>query len=108
MIDVFARWIVGWRALASLRTDLALERTRAGHLRPVRHATGDLVHHSDRGTQYLYTERLADASIELSVGSGGDAYDNALAEAVIGLFKTEVIRRRGPVAQSGDRGIRNA
>ena len=61
--------------------------------------TGDLVHHSDRGTQYLsirYTERLADAGIELSVGSRGDAYDNALAETVIGLFKTEVIRRRGP------------
>src|SRR5438105_692844 len=59
----------------------------------------DLVHHSDRGTQYLsirYTERLADAGIELSVGSRGDAYDNALAETVIGLFKTEVIRRQGP------------
>ena len=57
------------------------------------------MHHSDRGTQYLsirYTERLADAGIELSVGSRGDAYDNALAETVIGLFKTEVIRRRGP------------
>ncbi len=57
------------------------------------------MHHGDRGTQYLsirYTERLADAGIELSVGSRGDAYDNALAETVIGLFKTEVIRRRGP------------
>ena len=62
-------------------------------------APGDLVHHSDRGTQYLsmrYTERLADAGIALSVGSRGDAYDNALAETIIGLFKTEVIRRRGP------------
>ena len=61
--------------------------------------TGDLVHHSDRDTHYRsirYTERLADACIELSVGSRGDAYDNALAETVIGLFKTEVIRRRGP------------
>jgi len=60
---------------------------------------GDLVHHSDRGTQYLsmrYTERLADAGIEPSVGSRGDSYDNALAESVIGLFKTEVILRRGP------------
>ena len=60
---------------------------------------GDLVHHSDRGTQYLsmrYTERLADAGIEPSVGSRRDSYDNALAESVIGLFKTEVIRRRGP------------
>jgi transposase InsO family protein len=61
--------------------------------------TGDLVHHSDRGTQYVsmrYTERLADAGIEPSVGSRGDSYDNALAESVIGLFKTEVIRRKGP------------
>ena len=60
---------------------------------------GDLVHHSDRGTQYLsmrYTERLADAGIEPSVGSRGDSYDNALAESVIGLFKAEVIRRKGP------------
>ena len=60
---------------------------------------GDLVHHSDRGTQYLsmrYTDRLADAGIALSVGSRGDAFDNALAETVIGLFKTEVIRRQGP------------
>ena len=60
---------------------------------------GDLVHHSDRGTQYLsmrYTERLAEAGIEPSVGSRGDSYDNALAESVIGLFKTEVIRRKGP------------
>ena len=62
-----------------------------------------LIHHSDRGTQYLsirYTERLADAGIEPSVGSRGDSYDNALAESVIGLFKTEVIRRRGPGGSS--------
>ena len=99
VIDVFARRIVGWRASASLRTDLALDALEQAIYDRCDATTGDLVHHSDRGTQYLsirYTERLADAGIELSVGSRGDAYDNALAETVIGLFKTEVIRRRGP------------
>jgi putative transposase len=99
VIDVFARRIVGWRASASLRTDLALDALEQAIYDRCDAETGDLVHHSDRGTQYLsirYTERLADAGIELSVGSRGDAYDNALAETVIGLFKTEVIRRRGP------------
>ncbi len=99
VIDVFARRIVGWRASASLRTDLALDALEQAIYDRCDTDTGDLVHHSDRGTQYLsirYTERLADAGIELSVGSRGDAYDNALAETVIGLFKTEVIRRRGP------------
>ena len=97
VIDVFSRRIVGWRVAASLRTDLALDALeQALHARP--HADG-LVHHSDRGVQYLsirYTERLATASIASSVGSVGDSYDNALAESVIGLFKTEVIRARGP------------
>jgi putative transposase len=99
VIDTFARRIVGWRASASLRTDLALDALEQAIYDRCDTDTGDLVHHSDRGTQYLsirYTERLADAGIELSVGSRGDAYDNALAETVIGLFKTEVIRRRGP------------
>jgi transposase InsO family protein len=99
VIDVFARRIVGWRASASLRTDLALDALEQAIYDRCDTHTGDLVHHSDRGTQYLsirYTERLADAGIELSVGSRGDAYDNALAETVIGLFKTEVIRRCGP------------
>jgi transposase InsO family protein len=99
VIDVFARRIVGWRASNSLRTDLALDALEQAIYDRCDTDTGDLVHHSDRGTQYLsirYTERLADAGIELSVGSRGDAYDNALAETVIGLFKTEVIRRRGP------------
>jgi putative transposase len=99
VIDVFARRIVGWRASASLRTDLALDALEQAIYDRCDADTGDLVHHSDRGTQYWsirYTERLADAGIELSVGSRGDAYDNALAETVIGLFKTEVIRRRGP------------
>lgn len=97
VIDVFSRMIVGWRASRSLRTDLALDALdQALWARP---ASGGLVHHSDRGVQYLsirYTERLAQAGIEPSVGSVGDSYDNALAESVIGLYKTEVIHRRGP------------
>ena len=97
VIDVFARRIVGWRASTSLRTDLALDALeQALYDRP---GVEDLVHHSDRGIQYLsirYTERLAEAGIEPSVGSVGDSYDNALAESVIGLYKTEVIRQRGP------------
>ena len=97
VIDVFSRRIVGWRVSSSLRTDLALDALeQALHARP--HGK-DLVHHSDRGVQYLsirYTDRLADAGIACSVGSVGDAYDNALAETINGLYKTEVIRRRGP------------
>lgn len=97
VIDVFSRLIVGWRVSSSLRTDLALDALeQALHARP--HGD-DLVHHSDRGVQYLsirYTERLADAGIACSVGSVGDAYDNALAETINGLYKTEVIRRLGP------------
>ena len=97
VIDVFARSIVGWRVSRSLRSDLALDALeQALHARAPAEA---LVHHSDRGVQYLsirYTERLAEAGIERSVGSIGDSYDNALAETVIGLFKTEVIERRGP------------
>jgi putative transposase len=97
VIDVFARSIVGWRVSSSLRSDLALDALeQALHARA---PAEDLVHHSDRGVQYLsirYTERLAEAGIERSVGSVGDSYDNALAETVIGLYKTEVIRRRGP------------
>jgi transposase InsO family protein len=98
VVDVFSRRIVGWRVSNSLRTDLALDALeqalydRAGDL-------AGLVHHSDRGTQYLsirYTERLAEAGIAPSVGSRGDSYDNALAESINGLFKTEVIWRRGP------------
>ena len=101
VIDVFARRIVGWRVSTSLRTDFVLDALEQAIYDRRGDGAGDLVHHSDRGTQYLsmrYTERLADAGIALSVGSRGDAYDNALAETIIGLFKTEVIRRRGPVA----------
>jgi len=99
VIDAFARRIVGWRVSASLRTDLALDALeQALYARQLSDRDG-LVHHSDRGTQYVsirYTERLAEAGIEPSVGSVGDSYDNALAETIIGLYKTEVIRRRGP------------
>jgi len=95
--DVFSRKIVGWRVSNSLRSDLALDALeQALHSRQ---KLGELIHHSDRGVQYIsirYTERLAAAGIEPSVGSVGDSYDNALAETIFGLFKTEVIRRNGP------------
>jgi len=99
VIDAFARRIVGWRASHSLRTDLALDALEQALHDRSRAAKQSLIHHSDRGVQYLslrYTERLAEAGIEPSVGSIGDSYDNALAESIIGLYKTEVIRRRGP------------
>ncbi len=97
VIDVFSRRIVGWRATHSLRSDLALDALEQALYD--RETDAGLVHHSDRGVQYLsirYTERLAEAGIEPSVGSRGDSYDNALAESVIGLFKTELIRQAGP------------
>jgi transposase InsO family protein len=99
VIDVFARRIGGWRVSSSLRTDFVLDALDQAIYARCDNTVGDLVHHSDRGSQYLsmrYTERLADAGIEPSVGSRGDSYDNALAESVIGLFKAEVIRRKGP------------
>jgi transposase InsO family protein len=93
IIDVFARWIVGWRVSRSLRTDLVLDALEQALWS--RQETDGLIHHSDRGSQYLsirYTERLAEAGIHASVGRVGDSYDNALAETIIGLYKTEVIR----------------
>ncbi len=99
VIDVFARRIVGWRVSASLRTDFVLDALEQAVCERGAGRASGLVHHSDRGTQYLsmwYTDRLLDAGIAPSVGSRGDSYDNALAESVIGLFKTEVIRRQGP------------
>lgn len=99
VIDVFARRIVGWRVSTSLRSDLALEALEQALYDRQFDGTERLIHHSDRGVQYLsirYTERLAEAGIEPSVGSTGDSYDNALAESVIGLYKTEEIYRRGP------------
>jgi putative transposase len=98
VIDVFARRIVGWRVSRSAETGFVLDALeQALHARQP--AESGLIHHSDRGAQYVsirYTERLAEAGIEPSVGSVGDSYDNALAETINGLYKTEVIRRRGP------------
>jgi transposase InsO family protein len=97
VIDAFSRFIVGWQASRSLRTDLALDALEMAIWRRRGRLEG-LVHHSDRGGQYLsirYTERLAEAGAVTSVGSRGDSYDNALAETIIGLYKTELIRRRG-------------
>ena len=99
VIDAFARRIVGWRVSSSLRSDIALDALEQA-LYDRRIGDGEeLIHHSDHGVQYVsirYTERLAEAGIEPSVGSVGDSYDNALAETIIGLYKTEVIRQRGP------------
>jgi transposase InsO family protein len=98
VIDVFARRIVGWRVSRTAHAALVLDALEQA-LHERRPAKGGLIHHSDRGGQYVsirYTERLLGAGIEPSVGSVGDSYDNALAETVIGLFKTELIRRRGP------------
>jgi transposase InsO family protein len=99
VIDVFARRIVGWRVSSSLATHFVLDALEQAIYDRCDSPPDGLVHHSDRGTQYLsmrYTDRLAEAGIAPSVGSRGDSYDNALAESVIGLFKTEVIRVKGP------------
>jgi putative transposase len=103
VIDVFSRFIVGWQASRSLRTDLALDALEMALWRrrvasPAGRLDG-LIHHSDRGVQYLairYTERLAECGVIASVGSRGDSYDNALAESFHGLYKTELIRHEGP------------
>jgi putative transposase len=98
VIDVYSRLIVGWSLGTTLRTEMPLEALEMALWRRGRALEG-LVHHSDRGTQYTsirYTERLAEAGIAPSVGSAGDAYDNALAESTIGLYKAELIRRKGP------------
>ncbi len=99
VIDVFARRIVGWRVSSSMHTDFVLDALEQALYDRQPQQTDGLVHHSDRGSQYVsirYTERLAEAGIEPSVGSRGDSYDNALAETINGLYKAEVIHRRGP------------
>jgi putative transposase len=99
VIDVFARMIVGWQASRSLRTDLALDALEQAIWARKDDGLDELVHHSDRGVQYLsirYTERVAEAGGVSSVGSRGDSFDNALAESVIGLYKTELVRNKGP------------
>lgn len=98
ILDVYARFVVGWHAARSLRTDLALTALEMALWRR-RGELGELIHHSDRGSQYLalrYTDRLDEAGVVASVGSKGDSYDNAMAESFIGLYKTELIERHGP------------
>jgi putative transposase len=97
VIDVFARCIIGWRVARSMHAELVLDALEQAIWS--RSGIDGVVHHSDRGSQYLsirYSERLAEAGAQPSVGSIGDSYDNALAETIIGLFKTEIIHRRGP------------
>jgi transposase InsO family protein len=97
VIDVYARAIVGWRVLRTMKTGLVLDALEQALW--ARKDREDLIHHSDRGSQYLsihYTERLAEAGINASAGTTGDSYDNALAETIIGLYKTEVIHHRSP------------
>ena len=99
VIDVFARKIVGWRVSTSMTTAFVLDALNQAICQRTPSEAAELIHHSDRGSQYLsikYTERLAEAGIDTSVGSVGDSYDNALAESIIGLFKTEVINFLGP------------
>ena len=99
VIDVFARRIVGWRVSASMRTDFVLDALEQAIYARRGDALTGLVHYSDAGEQYLsmrYTDRLVDTGIAPGVGSQGDADDRALAESVIGVYKTEMIRRKGP------------
>ena len=99
IIDVFSRYVVGWQASRSLRTDLALDALEMALWARRGEQLGELVHHSDRGVQYVdirYTERLAEAGAVRSVGSKGDSYDNAMAESFNGLYKTERIYKDGP------------
>jgi transposase InsO family protein len=99
VIDVFSRCIVGWRMSSSMTSDFVLDALeQAIYARKCKNDE-ELVHHSDRGSQYLsirYTDRLTEAGIKASVGTTGDSYDNALAETINGLYKTELIHHRGP------------
>jgi putative transposase len=99
VMDAFSRRVLGWQTSTTLRTDLALDALEMALWTRRKEDVISVVHHSDRGVQYLsirYTERLAEAGALTSVGSRGDSYDNALAETIIGLYKTELIRKRGP------------
>ena len=104
VIDVFARRIVGWRVSSSMRTDFVLDALEQALYARQPERDSSLVHHSDRGSQYVsirYSERLAEAGVEPSVGSKGDSYDNALAETINGLYKAELIHRRAPWKTKG-------
>jgi transposase InsO family protein len=97
VVDVYGRRIVGWRVASTMQAELPLDALEQALW--ARDVSKGLVHHSDRGSQYVsikYTERLAEAGVEPSVGSVGSSYDNALAESTIGIYKTELIRRKGP------------
>ena len=99
VVDVFARRIVGWRVSSAMHTDFVLDALEQALYARQPERDGTLIHHSDRGSQYVsirYSERLAEAGIEPSVGSKGDSYDNALAETINGLYKAELIHRRAP------------
>jgi len=99
IIDVFARRIVGWQVSRSMHTYFVLDALEQALYERQPDESDGLIHHSDRGSQYIsirYSERLAEAGIEPSVGSRGDSYDNALAETINGLYKTELIHRCGP------------
>jgi putative transposase len=99
VIDVFARRIVGWRVSKTMHTDFVLDALEQALYARQPERSDSLIHHSDRGSQYVsirYTERLAEAGIEPSVGSRGDSYDNALAETINGLYKAELIHKRAP------------
>ena len=99
VVDVYARYIVGWRVSTTMQTDFVLDALEQALYARRPEREGVLVHHSDRGSQYVsirYSERLAEAGIEPSVGSTGDSYDNALAETINGLYKAELIHRRAP------------
>ena len=106
VIDVFSRFIVDWRVSNSRHTELALDALEMAIWQRRRQELTGLIHHSDRGSQYLsirYTERLAETGVRCSVGSRGDSYDNALAEAVNGLYKAELIPQERSVALAGAR-----
>jgi len=97
-VDVFSRFIVGWRVSSHMKTDFVLDALEQAMYARQPNRNG-LIHHSDRGSQYLsvrYSERLSEAGIEPSVGSTGDSYDNAMAETINGLYKTELVRKKGP------------
>ena len=99
VVDVFARRIVGWRVSTTMTTEFVLDALEQALYDRQPNPEDALIHHSDRGSQYVsirYSERLAEAGIALSVGSKGDSYDNALAETINGLYKAELIHRRGP------------
>ena len=99
VLDVYARWTAGWRQNSAMRIDFVFDALEQVLYDRQPERTDALIHHSDRGSQYVsirYSERLAEAGIEPSVGSKGDSYDNALAETINGLYKAELIHRRAP------------